>query len=77
MLVVDAAETAVDGSTEEPNLKTGPAKVEGFAANPKMLPLEKVAEVLVLVPALALVPIGTKLLVLVEEVNRRALPVDI
>lgn len=65
---VDAAETAVDGSTEEPNLKTGPAELKGFAVDPKMLPL-KVIEVLG--------PVETKLVMLDEEENSGALPVDI
>lgn len=62
MLEVDDVETVVTKSTEPPNLKKGPAEFEGFAANPKMLPLGA-AEVLVLVP------VGTMFETVVEEVN--------
>lgn len=65
---VDAAETAVDGSAKEPNLKTGPDKLKGFVVDPKMLPLA-LAEVLVLDES--------KLVMLDEAENSGALPVDI
>lgn len=68
-LPADAPETAAGWSTEAPNLKAGAAGVEGFTANPKLLPLE-VAEVLVLVS------VWTNFAVLVKEGNTRASPVD-
>lgn len=60
--------TAVAGSSEAPNLKIGPAIVEGFAANPKMLPPEVSG---------VLMPVATRFGVLVVELNMRPLPVDV
>lgn len=62
MFIVDTADTAVDGSTEAPNVKTGPAETEGVASNPNMVPLE-IAEFVVPLP--------------VEEVTRTGPPVGI
>lgn len=70
MLAVDAADVVAGGSTEEPNLKTVPPEFEDFAAPPKMLPLEGTA-------VLVLLLVGRKLVMLVEEVNRGAPPVDV
>lgn len=70
MLAVGAADTIDGGSMEEPNLKTGPPELEDFTASPKMLPLEGTV-------VLVLLPVERMLVVLVEEVNKGALPVDV
>lgn len=51
-------------------METGPTELEELTANPKMLPPEGAA-------VLVLLPVGTKLAMLVDEVNSGALPVDI